>query len=153
MPIKHDFKVKNCRSKGDHNDVDTLIVTVSNDKSVQPPQKVLLGDNLHAGDEVRNKFVGPFFVDSAAHVSVTFVVLNSADGNVVENTVAKLVTAMGVVLDGISFAETTPPGATSGFAGIVASKAEQFILGAAGLVFDVVGAVLGHSNLVPALSW
>ena len=133
------FKVENCRSKGDHNDVDTLIVAVSNDKIVQT-QKVLLGDNLHMGDEVHNQFAGPFFLDGNANVTVTFTVLNSADGNVVENTIAKIAGALGAVLDVAEFADTTHA------FNLRPSMLEEVILGGTGLVFDVLGLVLGHSN-------
>ncbi len=140
------FKVENCRSKGDHNDVDTLIVTISNDKIVQPPQKVLLGNNLHQGDEVRGALVGPFLMDSNAHVIVSFVVLNSADGDVVDNTAAKVATALGVVLDGFDFGIGIGGVSKAPFLGIVPTKIDELILGAAGIVFDIVGAVLGNSN-------
>src|SRR5262245_49796011 len=72
------FKVENCRSKGDHNDSDWLSLVVSTDKDIFPPQTLLIGDNLHAGDEVRNIMAGPFEIDDDALVTATFKVTNLA---------------------------------------------------------------------------
>jgi hypothetical protein len=134
------FHVDNCRSKGDHNDVDTLIVAVSNDKQTLPTQQVLLGDNLHAGDEVSNRFVGPFEVQHGSLITVTFTVMNGADGAVVENTAKKILETVGDVLDVAGGLDELH------FAGLDPSTIESAIIGGAGLVFTVVGAVIGHSN-------
>jgi hypothetical protein len=72
------FKVENCRSKGDHKDSDWLTVAVSTDQNVFPSQKLLLGDNLHAGDEMKQIYAGPFEIDDDALVTVTFFVVNLA---------------------------------------------------------------------------
>jgi hypothetical protein len=72
------FKVENCRSRGDHNDSDWLTVTVSSDQNVFPSQTLLLGDNLHAGDQVNQVYAGPFEIDDNALVTVTFFVMNLA---------------------------------------------------------------------------
>jgi hypothetical protein len=65
------FKVENCRSKGDHNDSDWLTVTVSSDQNVFPSQVLLLGDNLHASDSVNQAYAGPFEIDNNELVTVT----------------------------------------------------------------------------------
>src|SRR5262249_21992472 len=72
------FKVENCRSKGDHNDSDWLTLAVSTDKDVLASEVLLIGDNLHAGDQVRNIMAGLFEVDDDALVTVTFKVVNLA---------------------------------------------------------------------------
>jgi hypothetical protein len=70
------FKVENCRSKGDHNDSDWLTVTVTSGQKVYPSQTLLLGDNLHAGDQVNGIYAGPFWVGDDDLVTVTFYVIN-----------------------------------------------------------------------------
>ena len=72
------FKVENCRSKGDHNDSDWLTVTVSSDQGVHPSQTLLLDGNLHAGQSVNPAYTGPFELDDDELVTVTFYVVNLA---------------------------------------------------------------------------
>lgn len=142
------FKVENCRSKGDHNDVDTLVVVVANGKNIQPAQSILLGNNLHAGDPVHDKLVGPFNVSPNSVVTVTFTVMNSAEGNVVENTAAKLFQVAGVALDAFDFSQVVAGGiiAKATNSKHVVSMIREDIMGVAGLVFDVIGAIIGNSN-------
>ena len=141
------FHVDNCRSKGDHNDVDTLIVVVSNDHDKQPAQTILLGDNLHAGDPVANKFVGPFTIDHDKFVTVTFTVLNTAGGDTLQMAArvgSEVEAAIGTVLDGVALAEELHA------FGLAASAMETAILGEAGTVFGLLGALVhiavGNSN-------
>jgi hypothetical protein len=142
------FRVENCRSKGGHNDVDTLIVTVSNDLVSQPPQTLLLGNNLHAGDQVENQLLGPFDIDHDAVVTVTFAVLNSAGGDeaiLATRTAADVAMAVGAVLGTFATADELH------FLGLDVSKMiEGKILGAAGTVFGLLGglvkSVVGNPN-------
>jgi hypothetical protein len=140
------FKVENCRSKGDHNDVDTLIVVVSNDRNTLPQQQVLLGDNLHAGDEVRNRLLGPFEVDDKALVTVTFTVVNSAHGDDVLRTASKIAVAVGEVLGTAGTLEELQA------FGLANGELESQILGVGGTVFGILGEILGVPNSNPDCS-
>ncbi|MGC4054983.1 MAG: hypothetical protein QM757_39585 [Paludibaculum sp.] len=128
------FHVENCRSKGDHNDSDTLIVVVSTNKDAFPAQQILLGDNLHAGDPVNDKFVGPFEIDDTDTVTATFTVLNGATGDKSAEVGAKIV---GVVLGAVAGLEEAH------FLGLVATDIEKGILGAASGIFGGLGELLG----------
>lgn len=133
------FKVENCRSKGDHNDVDTLIVVVSNDLATQQ-QQVLLGNNLHAGQQVDNQLLGPFDVDDSKLVTVTFTVMNSADGDATFRTAKKILVTVGEVLGAAGTLEELHA------FGLDGGKIELKIVGAAGTIFGLLGDLIGNSN-------
>jgi len=140
MPIQQylfglqSFHVDNCRSKGDHNDSDTLGVVVTSNRVAFPPQQVLLGDNLHAGDKVIEQFVGPFDFDDASFVTVTYSILNGVSGS---NADAVLLKIAGVVLATFAGLEEVE------FLGLVASNVETAILSAVGGVIGGIGEFLG----------
>src|ERR1700738_1245931 len=134
------FRVDNCRSKGDHNDSDTLGVVVTTNHVAFPPQHILLGDNLHAGDRVVEQFVGPFDFDDASFVTVTQSVLNGVTGSDADAVALKIGGAVLATLAGLEEAQ---------FAGLAASDVETGILGAVGGVVTGIGEFLGISPSNP----
>jgi hypothetical protein len=136
------FHVDNCRSKGDHNDSDTLIVVVSTNRDLFPSQQILLGDNFHAGDKVLDKLVGPFDIDETALVTVTYTVLNGIGGSDADAIALKIGGAVLGVLGGLEGAN---------FAGLD-SKVEAEILSAVGGVLAGIGELIGISPSDPDCS-
>jgi hypothetical protein len=126
------FKVENCRSKGDHNDSDWLILTVTNGSTAFPSQTKEIGGNLHAGDSVSSFFLGPFSIDETHFTTVTFLVLNLSKE---DNPNAK---ANGVALqiDGGILA------AVGGGIAIGGALSKSLIAGIVGGVISLVGGVI-----------
>jgi hypothetical protein len=137
------FHVVNCRSKGDHNDRDTLFVVVTAGKTPYPEQHILVGANLHANDTVANIYVGPFEIDDSDYVSVTYTVINSTTGDDTAAVPLKLVGAIAEVVLGLEELH---------FLGLAASKIEAAILGSAGGIFGGLGELIGLHNSNPNCS-
>jgi len=137
------FHVDNCRSKGDHNDSDVLFVTVANPRETLPTQQILLGDNLHAGDLVQEKFVGPFEISDADLLAVTFNVVNGAAGGTSPALALKVAAAVAAALAGLEEAH---------FLGLAASKIETGLLAAASGIFGALGELLGVASSDPDCS-
>jgi hypothetical protein len=132
------FHVENCRSKGDHNDSDTMIVVVTSDKQAFAPQQILLGGNLHANDDVFHKFVGPFPIAEDELVTVTYTVLNGMGGDNGEKVAIEIV---GAVLAGL------PALAELHFLGLAgAKKLEEALLSAVGGALGIIGQIIPESN-------
>ena len=134
------FHVENCRSKGDHNDSDTLIVVVTTNTTAFDTQQVLLGDNLHAGDTVSQQFVGPFPVEPDALVTVTFTVLNGVGGSDALSVGLKIAGAALEVVAGLEGVN---------FLGLDAGEVEEAILSGVGGVLAGIGELLGIKESDP----
>ncbi len=136
------FHVENCRSKGDHNDGDTLAVVVTSNKTVFPPRQISLGDNLHAGDNSFQKLVGPFDIDDSTLVTVTYTVLNNMSGSDATEAALKIGGAVISVIGGLE------AGHFLGFD----SQVEAAITSAIGGVLTSIGEALGFGDSNPDCS-
>jgi hypothetical protein len=138
------YKVENCRSRGDHNDSDWLSVNITAGLTLFPEMTVQLGDNLHAGDEVRDVFVGPVDVPNDQLVSVTYTVNNwshSEDqSGAAKEAALKIGGAVLTVLGGVE-------GGLAAFNEVNIAEAEAAIIGAIGGVLETIGEIVGiHSS-------
>jgi hypothetical protein len=137
------FKVDNCRSKGDHNDSDWLILTVTNGPTALPSQTKEIGGNLHAGDSINSLFLGPITIDETKFTTVTFIVVNLSkedDPNAKANGIALQVDGgiLAAVGGGIALGGAL---SASKIAGIVGG-----IIGLVGGVVALIGTVIGSDS-------
>jgi hypothetical protein len=141
------YSVVNCRSKGDHNDSDWMTLVITNGQAILPPQKLLLGDNLHAGDQVGDGTFGPFVLDEHKLITVTYSVVNLRQS---DNQDAKAA-AFGLALAGGIGAVT---GGGVVLAGEIAKdellKIAGAITGLVGGVASTIGGIIGVSDSDPA---
>src|SRR5690242_1022950 len=95
------FHVENCRSKGDHNDSDWLTVTVTANNVAFPPQKLLIGGNLHAGDLVRSILTTALPLDDSMFVTATLLVVNLAHSDDQEQDATAVALKIGGAVVGV----------------------------------------------------
>jgi hypothetical protein len=132
------FHVDNCRSKGDHNDSDWLTVTVTANNVAFPPQKMLIGNNLHAGDMVNNVLTTALPIDDTMFVTATLVVVNLAHSdNQDQDATAVALQVAGAVVGVVAGLDEL------GFAGLSPSEVETAVLGAVGSALEGIGELLG----------
>jgi len=132
------FKVENCRSKGDHNDSDWLLLTVTNGETAFPPQTKQIGGNLHAGDPpVADFFLGPFAIDESKFTTATFCVTNLVH----EDDQQAKASGMSVAIFGGIVA------AIGGAGTVVADDDGKIVSAIVGVVGGVIGAIGGLIGL------
>ena len=141
------FHVDNCRSKGDHNDSDWLHLTIINGQTFFPTETVLIGDNLHAGDEVHSLLVGPFRLDETQVTTAIFGVENKSHSDSDDQQKEALSTSLAIdaglagVSGGILAITGELGGAAAAAAGQEATAAalkEVLTQKIAGLVFGII---------------
>jgi hypothetical protein len=145
------FKVENCRSKGDHNDSDWLTVTVTSGTTLFPGQVILLGDNLHAGDQVNGVYAGPFMIGDDELVTVNYYVVNlsHSDGDDQRRQAEQIALGIGSAVAAILSGAAAEAAFFSKGAQAAANGLASAIFGAVGGVLGGLAGILGFSPSDP----